>query len=281
MFWGAYNVLWWVIAGLLLVDVLLIRMGVHLFNREELLGRDIDELNLLAAWRTLRREFLGAVDVGSHKGVPYRFVDWYRFEVAGALRRIAIPCLFMALALAAGMIVGAVEARAFPLPANAIPLNEITNDFTDRLTRFGLFSANGVLFVVLQNLRAVALATLLGIFSFGVMAVVALMLPLGLAGYFAASAGASGYSPWLFLAAFVVPHGILEIPAAILIGGAILRLGASVVAPPPNKSLSEAWLAALADWLKIGLGLVLPMLVGAALVEVLITPRIVLAVFGD
>lgn len=272
MFWARYDVLWWVIAGLLLVDALLIRMGVHLFNREELLGRDIDELNLRAAWRTLRGDFAGAA-----KGSVGR---WYRIEISAALRRIALPSLAVMLALAAAMLVGAYQTRVFPLPREAIPLDAISGDFTDRLARFELFSPGGVALVILQNLRAVTAATLLGIFSFGVMAVVTLMIPLGLVGYFAASAGAVGYSPWLFLIAFILPHGILEIPAAILIGGAILRLGASVIAPPPNKPLSEAWLAALADWLKIGLGLALPLFIGAALLEVLVTPRVVEAVFG-
>ena len=38
MFWANYPVLWWILAALLVVNVLLVRMGLHLFDREELLG---------------------------------------------------------------------------------------------------------------------------------------------------------------------------------------------------------------------------------------------------
>jgi ABC-type transport system involved in multi-copper enzyme maturation permease subunit len=52
MFWANYGVLWWIVLFLVVVDASLIRMGIHLFNRESLLGRQIDELNVPYLWRT-------------------------------------------------------------------------------------------------------------------------------------------------------------------------------------------------------------------------------------
>jgi ABC-type Na+ efflux pump permease subunit len=46
MFWGNYNTLWVIAGGLIVVMLILMRMGVKRFNREEILGREIDELNL-------------------------------------------------------------------------------------------------------------------------------------------------------------------------------------------------------------------------------------------
>jgi ABC-type Na+ efflux pump permease subunit len=46
MFWGNYDGLWWLIAALVVTAVLLVRMGLKIFNREELLGRDIDQLRI-------------------------------------------------------------------------------------------------------------------------------------------------------------------------------------------------------------------------------------------
>jgi uncharacterized membrane protein SpoIIM required for sporulation len=89
-----------------------------------------------------------------------------------------------------------------------------------------------------------------------------------------------GLSPLQFFAAFILPHGIFEITAAVLEGAAILKLGASVIAPPRDKTLGEGWLMALADWAKISLGLVAPLLVVAALVEVFVTPLVVTAVLS-
>ena len=37
---------------LVVVDIILVRMGVRTFNREELLGREIDEVNVASLWRT-------------------------------------------------------------------------------------------------------------------------------------------------------------------------------------------------------------------------------------
>jgi uncharacterized membrane protein SpoIIM required for sporulation len=106
------------------------------------------------------------------------------------------------------------------------------------------------------------------------------MLPTTLVGYFAGQVALAGYNPLIFLAAFILPHGILEIPAVILVGAATINLGASLISPPPGKTVLDGWLMALADWLKIFVGLVLPLLVGAAILEVFVTPAVVVAVLG-
>jgi uncharacterized membrane protein SpoIIM required for sporulation len=151
---------------------------------------------------------------------------------------------------------------------------------TTRLDQFGFFAAQGVGLILFQNLRVILIAVLLGIFSFGVLAAVIFMLPIAITGYFAGQVALIGYSPILFLVAFILPHGLAEIPAIALAGGATLRLGASLIAPPPGKTVMDGWLLALADWVKIFLGLVLPLLILAALLEVFLTPRVVVAVFG-
>jgi len=134
--------------------------------------------------------------------------------------------------------------------------------------------------VLTTNLRALAIATGAGIFSLGVLAVVLLMIPLALSGYFAGQVALLGLSPAQFFAAFVLPHGVFEITAAVLIGAAILRLGVSILAPPRGKTLGEGWLLALADWAKIAVAVAVPLLVVAALAEVFLTPLVVRLVLG-
>ena len=46
MFWGSYDSLWWVVFGLIVLGLLLARVGLVHFRREELLGREIDVLNV-------------------------------------------------------------------------------------------------------------------------------------------------------------------------------------------------------------------------------------------
>jgi uncharacterized membrane protein SpoIIM required for sporulation len=126
----------------------------------------------------------------------------------------------------------------------------------------------------------VVLATLLGIFSFGVLGVLVLMLPMIVIGYITASVATAGYSPIAFLLALILPHGVVEIPAIILAGAAILNLGASLTAPAEDKSIGEAFLFALARFAKVTIGLVVPLFLVAALIEVFITPQIAVWVFS-
>jgi uncharacterized membrane protein SpoIIM required for sporulation/ABC-type transport system involved in multi-copper enzyme maturation permease subunit len=273
MFWAQYDVLWWVIAGLGLLTLVLIRMGVQLFNREELLGRDIDEINLRAAWRTF-----AAAYAGQARGQG--LWRWYRLEVLGTVRWLALPAGLMVLALLAALRIGYAYAEVYRLPLQAQDMEGVVEQFQRNLSALDFISVRGALWVLLTNLRALAIATVAGMFSFGVLGVVVLMASLTVVGYFAGQVSLLGLSAGTFFAAFILPHGLFEIPAAILEGAAILRLGASVLARPPGKTLGEGWLAALADWAKVSVAVVLPLLVIAALAEVFITPVIVRLVLG-
>jgi len=91
----------------------------------------------------------------------------------------------------------------------------------------------------------------------------------------------AGLSPGLFLSAFVLPHGILEIPAMILAGAAILRLGAALATPLPGQTIGESVVQAAAKWARIIVGLVLPILLGAAVLEVYLTPRLAVLLLGS
>ncbi|MDW8327864.1 MAG: stage II sporulation protein M, partial [Anaerolineales bacterium] len=243
MLWGQYEVLWWILLALLLILFILLRMGVQLFNREELLGRDLDELNLKAAWRTFAQGFVGA---GRGAGI----VGWYRKEVFPTVVRLRAPIAVLGLALFGAVLLGYSQAAQYPnlFVAGNFRLLE---DMGEHFSQFGFFSPTGASWVFFINLRALGFASLLGMFSWGVLAIVLLMAPLALAGFIAGQMALAGVSPLLFFAVFILPHGVAEIPAALLAGGAILRLGASVIAPPPGKTLSEGWLLALADWAKI------------------------------
>ncbi|HEY5573703.1 MAG TPA: stage II sporulation protein M [Anaerolineales bacterium] len=271
MFWANYDVLWWAIIGQIVVAALLIRTGVSKFNREELLGRELDVINLRWGISTFWRAFIG------HATSPF---DWYQKEVFPTLRRLNMPLGLIAATLAVGMVVGAGQARVFVLPADALQLENLGKGFVTGLEAIRFFSVENVSAVWLHNLRVMMLATVLGIFSFGVLGILVLMVPMMLIGYFTGAVAGAGISPWLFMLAFVVPHGILEVPAIILVGAAILRLGGTLAAPSPGKTIGEAWLQAFGDWTKVIVGLVLPLLFGAALLEVFVTPKLVPLIFG-
>jgi uncharacterized membrane protein SpoIIM required for sporulation len=276
MFWANYGVLWWIVVLLMVVDMLLIRMGVKLFDREELLGREIDELSPATIWRTFKR-FWGRVDpYGSDEHITLKRI--YRRDVPAVLRRLRLPLGVIALTSVIAAFGGVLIAPSLRLPAST---------FDPSMTAFEAFKDLPIAFlpvfsgwILLHNLRALALASLLAVFSFGSMAIVVLMGSVGVIGFTVAQFGQWGYNPLLFFATFILPHGIFELPAAALVAAAALRLGATVITRQPGMTVGESWLAALVDFVKTFVFIALPLLIIAALVEGIITPHIVMWVYG-
>lgn len=271
MFWGRYTILWWIVLALSLVAIVFGRMGLKLFNREELLGRELDVVDLRWAWAQFKGAFLR--DARSPMGW---LVDVWRFT----LPRNKLPIFIAALALASGYWIGADLAGTFTLPGEMVQIGTAGGRMVDAFRRFGMFSAQGFIWVLWNNIRALALASVLGAFTFGVVGLILLMAPIGIVGYFAGNVGLAGSNTLRFLAALVFPHALFEVPAAILMGAAVLRLGMAALSVPEGKSLGEGWLSAFAEWARLGIGIVLPLLIVAAAVEVFVTPRVAIWVLG-
>lgn len=268
--WSNERILWLTVAGLVIIAILLIRTGLAHFNREELIGQELDALDLLWGWQTFWREFIGQARSPR---------EWLQEEIPRTLKSLGLPSLLIALVLLVAFILGTTLAHQFTFPTELIDSGEIGSGSLRGFESIRFFEIGSIPLVWFHNLRTLFLATLLGIPSFGVLAILVLMLPLALIGYFSATAALAGISPWLFVLALVIPHGVLEIPAIVLGGAAILRLGAVLAAPARGKSIGEVWLHAFADWAKVMLSLVVPLLLGAAILEVILTPRIALMLF--
>jgi len=271
MFWARYNILWWAILGQALIAGLLIRTGLAYFNREEMLGRELDVLNLRWAGKRV---------VQSFRGQARSILSWYRTELPATLLQLRLPIAVSAIGLMIGITAGVSLARDFPIPAELLSFNLLKNGFVEGLEMIKFYSAAGVGVVWFHNLRAVLIATLLGMFSFGVLGLLTLMLPMVIIGYISANIALAGNSPLPFLAALVLPHGIFEIPAILLASASILNLGATLTAPAHGKSLGEAWLVSLAKWSRMLVGLILPLFLLAAAVEVFVTPLVAVLILG-
>lgn len=272
--WGQYSLLWWLMAGLVVLLVILLRMGSALFNRENLLGRDIDALDLLSAGRFFLRAWLGPV--GSRPapvgGWSARLWHWYRREMGAALNRSQLPIGVLSLVLVSAFGFGYWYAAQYPLPAvAAASLNLGTIEA--RISQLGLTSVNGAAWVFANNVRALGLASAAGAATFGVGAILLLMAPVGIAGFLTAQLASIGLDPLTVFAAFILPHALVEVPAALIAGGATLRLGTCLMAPGRACPLGEIWLEAFADWAKLFLGLVVPLLALGAVIEAFVTPQ--------
>lgn len=284
------DVLWYILLFLLVADVMLVRMGLRLFNREELLGREIDELNLRNVWRTFWRHFVwerwffGRLPEqlpGSLRWLS-TWTGLYFREVPRVLGRSGLAFSLILVALLGAIGVGCVFALRFRLPAALLPLDQITEETIRQATASTIRWLPAFTFwgVLQHNIRSLILAALLGTFSFGSLAVILLMIPVAIIAYVTFQVAWLGYDPFTFVLTFVMPHGVLELPAAILATALAVRLGATFIAPPKGLTVGEGWLQALADFVKVFLAVVVPLLALAAIIEVLITPAVVLAVYG-
>ena len=293
MFWGNYEALWIVAVGLLVVTLILVRMGVKTFNREEILGREVDELNVRRTGQLLRHFFVQppgrAIRVTKAPDVsvaPLRLLHWlgrvYRYDLPYLLRDNWLPIVEVVLSLLMAVVLGGALVDQYPLPPGVLSLESIADQeldlqafsdvsFLPSLTTTGIFG---------HNVRVLLLAAMLAVISLGVLAILLLMVPIAVVAFFAGQVAWQGYSALAFLMAFVLPHGVFEIPAAILATAFALRIGASVTAPREGLTVGEGMMSTMADFLKVFVFVVLPLLLVAAFVEANLTTKIVMWVYG-
>jgi uncharacterized membrane protein SpoIIM required for sporulation/ABC-type transport system involved in multi-copper enzyme maturation permease subunit len=269
------HLLWWILVALIIADILLFRMGARLFNREELLGRTIDAINLKWAWRIFIAQLRGDERV---KGI----LSWYRYSVLPALRDSRDGMLVVAFAILA-MFIGGMIATHFAPDWRLTP--EMATQQPDLMQNFNQFAALsetglGVRFIFGQNVRVLIGAAMLAIFTFGVMSIFLASFTFGVLGFLVAQPIMSVIGYGVVVAA-ILPHAIFEIPALIIGAGAATRLGALVTSPPKAMGVWEAWLRAFADMLKLLVAVAIPLLAIGAVVEVYLTPRLVLVVMGN
>ncbi len=261
--------LWYITLGVMVTVVLLVRMGARIFNREELLGRSLDQLNLRWAFHIIWDQFRGL------RGERFTLGRWYRLSVIPAVRSLRSPSVVVLICIASALAGGWIAAQIWPIHLGQFQANDET--LLDNLRSWLELGQNNphlVIAAATQNLRVLAAATILGVFTFGVMALILIAVPFGILGFILGQVMLSDLSPLPFIVA-VIPHGIIEIPAILIAGAVALRLGSIVTQPPKNTTVGEAWLRALGDTLKVGVGVVLPLIVLAAVLEVFLTPRVV------
>ena len=274
---GGIGALWAIIAGMVVVVILLLRVGNGIFNREELLGRTIDELNLRGTAQRIGRHFLAVDEAGTR---ARSLLEWYRRGVLASVRRLG-PAVWITVgvflvALVAGYVVGQQPQWRLPLIASSSLADTTTNlsQFMNVSTHTG-----GFRFILWQNARVLAAATLLALFTFGAAALVLTPAVWVVLGYLFSQVTLAGINP-TFLFVGILTHGVVEIPVVVLATAAALRLGAVVTRLPRGMTVGQAWTAALADTLRVGVGVVLPGLVLAAAIEAYLTPRLVALALG-
>jgi len=274
IFWGDEGVLFYAVAGLTILSGLLIRLGLSHFKREYLLGREIDTLN----FKTMGRTFLARV-TGDAKSI----FEWYRLEIPSTLRQLRQP-LFIVISLAVLTVAASYAWVVIYTPTYI----EITPDriqdaqkyLSENLGNVDVLSSNiPAPWLFLSNVRATVLFLFAGLISFATLGVTLFMVNMALIGVVLGGASLINFSPTLVFVSAILPHGIFEITAVIIATAAVLKVGAVLVTPQPDKSMGEIFLLSLADWFRVFIGLVVPLLAIAAVIEVYVTPLIIKMAF--
>lgn len=276
LFWGNHDGLWWLLLALTITAVVLVRMGLSLFNREELLGRDIDQIRLGWMIRQFWGYFSGKTQLGNGRYPNPLIWLTQTWTIVPSLLK---PMGALLLALVGSAIIGSLMARQFPFPEDLKTQLNGQNMLTN-LAGLEVYLSALPLFIVSQNIRAILLQTILGIFTLGVLGVLIFMLPWGIISFIAMQFYLAGESPTQFLLGTIVPHAIFELPVLLLIGAAALRWQTVTFAPLPNRSLSEMFILRAAEFWRVLFGLGIPLLLVAALVESYITPQVLRLVYG-
>ncbi|MBT7073706.1 MAG: ABC transporter permease subunit, partial [Anaerolineae bacterium] len=274
VFWGNDHLLWLAIFAIMVMAVLLIRVGIAHFQREYLLGREIDTISLKWIWHTFRTSFLGEVQTP---------LEWYQAQVRGSLRKMKMPLILLSALAILGSI-GAYHITSALMPAEIIERaafseGEIKNALNEFQAAAGLPSDEIEItfgFIFTHNVQALLVMFLLGLLSFGILGELAFVINIGVFGALFAVLEAFGLPATTLFLAGVLPHGIFEIPAIVFGSAGVLYFGAVMVTPNPSRTMGEVFIHAISDWLKIGVGIVLPLLFISALIEVYITPKILL-----
>jgi uncharacterized membrane protein SpoIIM required for sporulation len=274
IFWGNEDVLWYAIIGVTLLAVLLVRLGISHFRREYLLGREIDSINFRWIGRTFRNRF---------QGQARSIVEWYRTELPITLRQLRQPLMIViGLGIIAGIVSYLWVVKNVPAYIDLTPerVDQFKTFIADNLTNLDSLGERlpaPVLFY--HNARTTVAFLLLGLVSFGTLGLTLFIGNIALVGGVLGAAHLVGYSPLLAFVSGILPHGIFELSAIFLATAATLKVAAELVTPQSDKSLGETLLLSLADWFRIFVGIVLPFLAIAAMIEIYITPLLIKLTF--
>jgi uncharacterized membrane protein SpoIIM required for sporulation/ABC-type transport system involved in multi-copper enzyme maturation permease subunit len=278
-----YDLLWYLLAALAVIAVALVRSGLMSFNREEILSREHEDLSLARIWQTYRTflyEYQPAgVAPAAYVGLPFAPGRFYRRELGPLLRELRLPILVVLLGSLAALGLGGVVSMVIP--------EEVIGAL---LANLGAPPAPGpelALRIFANNIRVAILSNLFAIVSFGIFAFLVPVVAFAQVGLVAATLGAAGGnwlqmgadSPLQFLIAYVLPHGLVELPTFMLSAAIGLRIGAALLAQPPGFSAGQNLLWALAQFVKLWLLVMLPLVALAAAIEGFVTPLIIRALY--
>jgi uncharacterized membrane protein SpoIIM required for sporulation/ABC-type Na+ efflux pump permease subunit len=275
------------IAFIAAISAVLIRTGIGAFNREEILSREHEEFNLqhiIQTFTTFFREYQPAgVTPDQYRGDSLSIRRFYRHELPALLKRdLRYPLIVALIAACIGLFAGTYLAATFEHNYNRSLARLVQNLGTAPPPSLGLALA-----IFVNNLRVSILSNVFSMFAFGIFAFLVPAVAFTQIGFVTTSLSLQGgswtmldaTSPLQFLLGYVIPHGIIELPVFLISAALGIRIGASLLSPPPGFSVGQNVLWSLANFARVWLLLLLPLVLVASLIEGLISPAIIFSLY--
>ena len=275
-----WDLLWQIVILLVVVAIALIRTGMGSFNREEILSREHEQLQLkrlTATFRQFLREYQPAgTSPDMYAGLPFSAARFYRKELPALLREYRLPIGMAVLAALAGLAFGGYIGQHYRV---ALFDRYLANVGTPPQPGLGL-----ALFIFLNNVRVALLSSLFSLFVFGAFAFLVPAVAFAQIGFVTSTlaqqtAQVDAAGPLMFLLGYVLPHGIVELPTAILGAALGIRIGASLLSPPTGFTVGQNIMWSVAQFLKVWALVLVPLFLVGGLIEGLLTPVIIQALY--
>lgn len=279
-----WDMLWIIIAALTVIALALVRTGMAAFNREEILSREHETFNLKTILNMsimFFREYQPAgVPMTLYRGLPFSPRRFYRTELPALLRELRLPLAVALIAAIGGLVAGGFVGDTYDI--------YMLDGIADRVGRVEDPSLGLALLIFVNNLRVSLLSNIFSSFSFGLFAFLVPAVAFTQIGFVASTLQERGgswlllnnASPLQFLLAYVLPHGIIELPAFILSAALGIRIGAALLSPPAGFTVGQNMLWAIANFWKIWLLVLVPLILAGALIEGLVSPRVIQVLYG-
>ena len=236
---GRAELLWGFAAAMTVAAVILLRMGLAGFSREALLSRES------GAGKPLRRAARALA--AAFRGRP---------SLPRLLLRRPVPLAISALGFPAGAALGYLAGATRAIPAGAA-LPVVKSLLAAAPQGDPLAIAIGIF---AHNLFAILLAVGLAAVTVGLSGFALTFLPGFLVGY------AAALSSWALALTGILPHGLVEVPTAIVAGALAIQIGATAIHMEPEGGWAARMLRAEADFIR-SLRWLAPALALAAVLE--------------
>ncbi len=266
-----FTALWLIALFLFVATLLFVRIGLRMFDREYLLGRELDFLDFGAFGRAFLE---GLRWPGSLRAL-------YGEEIPALLRVLRAELTVTLVVIGGGLLIALWGFWRFPLPRTAVPLlsqpltmEQITQGAVD----IPLLPPLSPLTLFTRNAGAVLLGAFLSIFTLGIVFQLMVMGVTAVVGY--ALLLTLHWGMPAAVPAMLAPHGPFEMTAIIIATAQSLRLGLILLSPAHEGGGFLGLGRELGHFVKLFAALIAPLLLIAAIIEATITPRLAIWVIN-